>query len=150
VAAFGEELRRAREERGLAIEAISEATKVPVRHIRALEVGEYGELPGGVFRRGFVQLPRRVGFGGRGLDAALRAELSRERATGGDSGGVGKICGKRKKQPGCATPEERDQASRGWAYTGRVGFGRMVWLAAGDASGDASFGTNFEGFKVFC
>jgi cytoskeletal protein RodZ len=55
VAAFGEELRRAREERGLAIEAISEATKVPVRHIRALEAGEYGELPGGVFRRGFVR-----------------------------------------------------------------------------------------------
>jgi len=55
VTAFGEELRRAREERGLAIEAICEATKVPVRHIRALEAGEYGELPGGVFRRGFVR-----------------------------------------------------------------------------------------------
>ena len=53
--AFGEELRRARDERGLAIEAISDATKVPVRHIRALEAGEYGELPGGVFRRGFVR-----------------------------------------------------------------------------------------------
>ena len=55
VAAFGEELRRAREERGVAFETICEATKVPAKHIRALEAGAIGELPGGVFRRGFVR-----------------------------------------------------------------------------------------------
>jgi cytoskeletal protein RodZ len=55
VAAFGEELRRAREERGVAFETICEATKVPARHIRALESGALAELPGGVFRRGFVR-----------------------------------------------------------------------------------------------
>lgn len=55
VAAFGEALRRAREERGVGVEAICEATKVPVRHIRALEADELGELPGGVFRRGVVR-----------------------------------------------------------------------------------------------
>jgi len=54
-AAFGEELRRAREERGVTVEAICAATKVPARHIRALEAGALGELPGGVFRRGFVR-----------------------------------------------------------------------------------------------
>jgi cytoskeletal protein RodZ len=55
LAAFGEELRRAREERGMALETICQATKVPARHIRALEAGALGELPGGVFRRGFVR-----------------------------------------------------------------------------------------------
>ncbi|HXE09625.1 MAG TPA: helix-turn-helix domain-containing protein [Acidobacteriaceae bacterium] len=55
VAAFGEQLRRAREARGLALESICETTKVPARHIRALESGSYDELPGGVFRRGFVR-----------------------------------------------------------------------------------------------
>jgi cytoskeleton protein RodZ len=55
VAAFGEELRREREQRGMAVEAICNATKVPVRHIRALEAGALQELPGGVFRRGFVR-----------------------------------------------------------------------------------------------
>jgi len=55
VAAFGEELRRAREERGVAFETICEATKVPAKHLRALEAGALGELPGGVFRRGFVR-----------------------------------------------------------------------------------------------
>lgn len=55
MAAFGEELRRAREERGVAVETICAATKVPAKHIRALEAGALAELPGGVFRRGFVR-----------------------------------------------------------------------------------------------
>ena len=55
MAAFGEELRREREQRGVAVEAICNATKVPVKHIRALEAGAFAELPGGVFRRGFVR-----------------------------------------------------------------------------------------------
>jgi cytoskeleton protein RodZ len=55
VAAFGEELRREREGRGVPVEAICDATKVPMRHIRALEAGAFRELPGGVFRRGFVR-----------------------------------------------------------------------------------------------
>ena len=55
MAAFGEELRRAREERGLAVEFICDATKLPAKHIRALEAGAFAELPGGVFRRGFVR-----------------------------------------------------------------------------------------------
>jgi len=55
LAAFGEQLRREREERGVAVEAICNATKVPIRHIQALEAGAYRELPGGVFRRGFVR-----------------------------------------------------------------------------------------------
>jgi len=54
-AAFGEELRRAREERGVAVEAICDETKLPARHIHALEAGALGDLPGGVFRRGFVR-----------------------------------------------------------------------------------------------
>ena len=104
-AAFGEELRRAREERGVAVEAICAATKVPARHIRALEAGALGELPGGVFRRGFV----RSYLGALGLeeDAWMRRfeescrQSGVERA-GGD--GVGRIRGKRQKQPGCAAP----------------------------------------------
>ena len=55
VEAFGEQLRRAREERGVSVEAICDATKVSARFIRALEAGALGELPGGVFRRGFVR-----------------------------------------------------------------------------------------------
>lgn len=54
-AAFGEQLRRERERRGVAVEAICASTKLPVRHIRALETGALRDLPGGVFRRGFFR-----------------------------------------------------------------------------------------------
>ena len=55
VAAFGEELRREREQRGVPVEAICQVTKVSAKHILALEAGELKELPGGVFRRGFLR-----------------------------------------------------------------------------------------------
>jgi cytoskeleton protein RodZ len=65
LAAFGEELRREREQRGMAVEAICQATKVSAKHIRALEAGAFSDLPGGVFRRGFV----RSYLGALGLEA---------------------------------------------------------------------------------
>ncbi|HEY2053203.1 MAG TPA: helix-turn-helix transcriptional regulator [Solirubrobacterales bacterium] len=52
---FGDDLRKAREQKGLSVEAISDATKVASKHIRSLEAGQFEELPGGVFRRGFVR-----------------------------------------------------------------------------------------------
>ncbi len=52
---FCDELRWAREQRKISIEAICEETKVSPRHLRSLEAGEYGELPGGVFRKGIVR-----------------------------------------------------------------------------------------------
>jgi cytoskeleton protein RodZ len=55
VAAFGNQLRRERERRGLTIDAICETTKVSPRYIRAVEAGNFAEIPGGVFRKGFVR-----------------------------------------------------------------------------------------------
>ena len=55
MAAFGDELRRERELRGMPVEAICQATKVSAKHILALEAGDFRQLPGGVFRRGFVR-----------------------------------------------------------------------------------------------
>jgi cytoskeleton protein RodZ len=52
---FGNELRREREKRKVSMESISEETKVSVRHLEALEAGEYDDLPGGVFRKGIVR-----------------------------------------------------------------------------------------------
>ena len=55
VAAFGEELRRAREERGFALEAICATTKVPPSTFARWKRESSEELPGGVFRRGFLR-----------------------------------------------------------------------------------------------
>ncbi len=55
MAAFGSQLRRERERRGLTIDAICETTKVSPRYIRAVEAGKFADIPGGVFRKGFVR-----------------------------------------------------------------------------------------------
>jgi cytoskeletal protein RodZ len=53
--AFGNELRRERERRGLSLTGLSERTKVNPRYFEALERGDFHELPGGVFRRGIFR-----------------------------------------------------------------------------------------------
>jgi cytoskeleton protein RodZ len=61
---FCDELRWERERRQVSIERICEETKVSLRHLLALEAGEYDALPGGVFRKGIV----RSYLGAIGLD----------------------------------------------------------------------------------
>lgn len=63
--AFGEELRRERESRGIALASITDATKISNRHLVALETGHFDYLPGGVFNKGIVRGYARV----VGLDA---------------------------------------------------------------------------------
>ena len=53
--AFGEKLRNQREQRGIALEAISNTTKISTRMLRALEEERFDQLPGGVFNKGFVR-----------------------------------------------------------------------------------------------
>ena len=55
MAGFGEDLRAERERRGLSLETLCVQTKVQARHLEALEHGDYGALPGGVFRKGIVR-----------------------------------------------------------------------------------------------
>jgi cytoskeletal protein RodZ len=52
---FGDELRLERERRQVTLETICAVTKVSIRHLQALEAGNYTELPGGVFRKGIVR-----------------------------------------------------------------------------------------------
>lgn len=52
---FGDELRMEREARGFGVADICAVTKVSPQNVRALEAGEIGQLPGGVFRRGIVR-----------------------------------------------------------------------------------------------
>jgi cytoskeletal protein RodZ len=52
---FCDELRGEREQRNVSIETICSQTKVASRYVEALESGDYGELPGGVFRKGILR-----------------------------------------------------------------------------------------------
>src|SRR5262245_24805646 len=51
----GEFLSRARRARGLTLQQIAETTKIPLRHLEALERDEFAALPGGMYRRAFVR-----------------------------------------------------------------------------------------------
>ena len=52
---FGEELKQAREERGISLRQISDATHIGIRFLQAIESDNYAILPGGVFNRSFVK-----------------------------------------------------------------------------------------------
>jgi cytoskeletal protein RodZ len=54
-AAFGEQLKREREMRGVSLEEVSKATRIGVRFLEAIEAGRWEQLPGGVFNRGFIR-----------------------------------------------------------------------------------------------
>jgi cytoskeletal protein RodZ len=67
---FGEELRRERESRGVALETISEKTKVITRYLTALENEKFDALPGGILSKGIVRGYART----VGLDEAVWVE----------------------------------------------------------------------------
>jgi cytoskeletal protein RodZ len=57
---FGEDLKRERETRGIAIDAITNVTKISGRHLLALEQERFDALPGGVFNKGIMRGYARV------------------------------------------------------------------------------------------
>lgn len=75
---FGEELRRERELRRIALREVAEATKVNLRYLEALERNDFEHLPGGVFNRGFVRAYAQ--FIGIDPDAMVDAYLLEEQA----------------------------------------------------------------------
>lgn len=54
-ALFGDHLRRERELRGVSLEEVSVATRIPPRYLGAIEAEQWELLPGGVFNRGYVR-----------------------------------------------------------------------------------------------
>jgi cytoskeletal protein RodZ len=75
---FGDELRRERELRQISLREISEATKISLRYLEALETNEFEHLPGGVFNRGFVRAYSQ--FIGIDPEAMVNAYLMEEQA----------------------------------------------------------------------
>lgn len=63
-ALFGEHLKRERELRGVSLEEVSVATRIPARYLDAIESEQWELLPGGVFNRGYVRsIARFLGLG---------------------------------------------------------------------------------------
>lgn len=63
MASLGQQLKKAREERGVTIHDIAAATHLGARFLQAIENDDYKILPGGVFNRAFVRkFARQVGM----------------------------------------------------------------------------------------
>jgi transcriptional regulator with XRE-family HTH domain len=78
--AFGDLLRRAREARGVTLEAVSEQTRIARRHLEALERSDLAALPPGPFGKGYVRAYAKL----LGIDSEpiLQAYRLRERQQG--------------------------------------------------------------------
>ncbi len=77
MASFGQELKRERELRDISLKEISEATKISIRFLEALEQDNYDILPGGIFNRGFIRAYARfIGVDGEELVNAYVHEVS--------------------------------------------------------------------------
>ncbi len=62
-ATIGEQLRLAREGRGIPLREISDQTRISMHYLEAIETNDYKRLPGGIFNRSFVKAyARYVGF----------------------------------------------------------------------------------------
>lgn len=73
-ASFGEQLRLAREARGISLRYISDQTRISIRYLEAIEADDYKRLPGGIFNRSFIKAyAKQIGFDEKeALDGYLR------------------------------------------------------------------------------
>lgn len=81
---FGDELKRERELREISLREVSEATKINLRYLEALERNDFRHLPGGVFNKGFVRAYAQ--FIGVDPESMINAYLLEERNQGRDAG----------------------------------------------------------------
>ena len=60
---IGEQLRLAREERGVPLREVADQTRISIHDLEAIEANEYSRLPGGIFNRSFVKAyARYIGY----------------------------------------------------------------------------------------
>lgn len=72
----GERLRRAREAQGLALDDVAARTRIPIRHLRSIEDGQWDELPAITYTVGFGRsYANAVGLDGAEIGRELREQL---------------------------------------------------------------------------
>lgn len=75
----GELLRRAREQKNLSLEDIAKKTRIPQRHLKSVESGDFDALPGRTYAIGFAKsYARTVGLVDASIGSQLRAEMDEQ------------------------------------------------------------------------
>lgn len=78
-ASAGERLRRAREAQDLTLEHIASQTRIPMRHLQAIEAGDFANLPARTYAVGFARsYAKAVGVDQHAIVNQVRAELGVE------------------------------------------------------------------------
>jgi cytoskeletal protein RodZ len=76
MATFGETLKRERELRKITLREVSEATKIGLRYLEALEANRFDQLPGGLFNKGFIRAYAKfIGLDGEAMVNAYLFDL---------------------------------------------------------------------------
>jgi cytoskeletal protein RodZ len=80
----GEQLRAAREAKGLSLEDVATETRVPLRHLESLEVGDWSRLPAPTYTIGFAKsYASAIGLDRNEIGEQLRAEMGGYRSETG-------------------------------------------------------------------
>ena len=75
-AGVGAQLRGAREAKGLSLEQLAAETRIPQRHLIAMEAGDFAKLPGRTYAVGFARTyAKTVGLDQDDIAAGVRDEL---------------------------------------------------------------------------
>jgi cytoskeletal protein RodZ len=79
----GERLHAAREARKLSLEQVAAETRIPQRHLTAMEAGDFAKLPGRTYAVGFARTyAKTVGLDPDDVAAGVRAELDAQSEDG--------------------------------------------------------------------
>ena len=72
----GRQLHAAREAKGLSLEQVAAETRIPQRHLLAMEAGDFAKLPGRTYAVGFARTyAKTIGLDTDQIGAGVRAEL---------------------------------------------------------------------------
>ena len=108
MSSFGDTLKRERELRQISLREISEATKINLRYLDALERNDFRHLPGGVFNKGFVRAYAQfIGIDPEAMAMAYLEEEQRQVARAARAGGG-------ESAPPVPVESRRSSSSRVW------------------------------------
>ena len=115
----GEQLKAAREERQLTLTDIAAQTRIPIRHLEALESSDFAALPGSMYSIGFAKsYARTVGLDQIVIADEMRAEL----AQGGHAGFIPATPDYEPADPGRVPPRWLAWTAAAIAVLGLIGY----------------------------
>jgi cytoskeleton protein RodZ len=115
----GEQLKAAREERQLTLNDVAAQTRIPIRHLEALESSNFAALPGSMYSIGFSKsYARTVGLDQNVIADEMRAEL----AQGGHAGFIPATPDYEPADPGRVPPRWLAWTAAAIAVLGLIGY----------------------------